>query len=748
MKKRLISLFIVLGVMLSSAAVPFTSYASDALTPVNVNVNFCHIPFESPAVTVQGVTMVPVEELCKIMWYDFEMKSADGKFVTKRVKHDKTIIWQEGSDIISVNGAETKINGCPRLIDGKMFIPLRAFCDAVGFEIEWNAQENAVYYYTDTKEIMEKMEMIDAWCSGDVVDFVLDLYDPETGLFYYTKSAKENSQFGPGIESTSCCLSLLEKGKPLGFTGNIYDALPENFKEKALNTLLSWQSEEDGYFYVPWQSKNQSNAKRERDLSHAKSVITRLGGKPLYKLPSERLAEALANKGTKESEEILSTMPIQYTSETEMLKWLNSFNWSSPYSTLHQISASFGTIKAAGLGDFVRDYVTARQNPETGLWGDGVDYDGTDAALKASPLYDQKHPYPNFEKMVYSVLQTLKENKNPDNVCIIWNPLTLLNSAIATYEYKIPQEIRDIIHEKLPEIIETTINNLLPYKKEGGGLSYYVSYTPSKAQGSRNGLGLAEGNVDHTLIGTHNVRSSLLDLANYSIITPIYEDRWEEIYNTLASDEPYVKPERTIGCDKNFEDCTIGGKLPWDVIDACKAGSVEIVNDPYRNNNKALRLIAAPGGTSAFNIIAQSYDDSKKITLEMDFCIEALAKGSSGFNEIGDLDGVQWCITSPDGKTWSLCNRTNQAGVGTVLKSGLEMMKWYRLKIVYEPRGIDDTEITFYVDGKIVGRTNKYYNGDVASALPAKRIERLVFNPFLAAQGTLYYDNVRLTAER
>ncbi len=748
MKRRLISFLVMACVMFTSLVLPFTSYASDTESTVTVKVNFCEIPFESPAVVKDGVTMVPVEEFCQVMWYDYKKPSTDGKFVTSRVKHDKTITWQEGSDVLIVNGAEMKITGCPQVINGKMYIPLRAFCDAVGLEIEWNAEENAVYYYTDTKEIMEKMEMIDDWCSGDVVDFVLDLYDPETGLFYYTKSAKENSQFGPGIESTSCCLSLLEKGKPLGFTGDIYAALPKNFKEKALNTLLSWQSEEDGYFYVPWQSKNQTNAKRERDLVHAKSIISKLGGEPLYKLPGDRLAEAVANKGSKESEEILSTLPIQYTSEVEMLKWLNSLGWSNPYSALHQVSASWSSIKAAGLGDFVRDYVTAKQNTETGLWGDGVDYDGTDAALKASPLYDKNHPYPNFEKMVYSVLQTLKENKNPDNVCIIWNPLTLLNSAIATYEYKVPQEIRDLIHDKIPEIIETTINNLLPYKKDGGGLSYYVSYTPSKAQGSRNGLGLAEGNVDHTLIGTHQVRTSLLDLANYSIITPLYEDRWEEIYNTLASDEPYVKPERVIGCDKDFEDCTVGGSLPWDVIDACKAGSVEVVNDPYRSNNKAIRLIAAPGGTSAFNIIAQSYDDSKKITLELDFCVESLAKGSSGFNEIGDLDGVQWCITSPDGITWSLCNRTNQAGVGTVLKPNLEMMKWYRLKIVYEPRGTSDTEITFYLDGKIVGRTNKYYNGDVASALPTKRIERLVFNPFLAAEGTLYYDNIKVTAER
>ena len=57
------------------------------------------------------------------------------------------------------------------------------------------------------------------------------------------------------------------------------------------------------------------------------------------------------------------------------------------------------------------DYVTAKQNTETGLWGDGVDYDGTDAALKASPLYDKNHPYPNFEKILAIIFDNLQNIK-------------------------------------------------------------------------------------------------------------------------------------------------------------------------------------------------------------------------------------------------------------------------------------------------------------------------------------------------
>jgi len=497
---------------------------------------------------------------------------------------------------------------------------------------------------------------------------------------------------------------------------------------------------------VPWQQKSQSDAKRERDLSNALTVLTRLGGKPLYLTPGERLS--LAKSGAASLQETTTvSLPEQYESEEAMLKWLNNLNWASPYSALHQISASFSTIKAAGLGDFVRDYVTAKQNPETGLWGDGVDYDATDAGLKASPLYDKDHPYPHFEEMVHSVLKTLEENKNPDNVCIIWNPLSLLNNAIADYEYKIPQDIRQIIHENLPDIIEMTYNNLQPYKKYDGGLSYKPTYTPNKAQSSRNGLGLAEGNTDHTVIGTFLVRNSLHDLASYSILTPVFDGQWDKVTSRLLSEEPVVKKERVIGCDKNFEDCEIGGPLPWDVVSTTMVGNVEIASDPYRENNKVIKMTKVPGGETGVSIISQTYDDSTKITLECEMLVESYAKGASAYNEIGDLDGVQWCFTSPDAVTWSFARRNNQAGVGTVMQTGLNMKQWYKIKIVYEPRGTTDTEVTYYLDGKIVDRTNQYYNGDKATALPAKFIERVTFHPFQGAEGVLYFDNIKVTAE-
>ena len=541
---------------------------------------------------------------------------------------------------------------------------------------------------------------------------------------------------------------MLSYARPFGVYTDFYDALPQSYKDKAVKTLQSWQSEEDGYFYVPWQPKeSQTSAKRERDLSNATSLLKKLGGAPLYLLPSERLQQNKA--GAAKASSSANALPPQYQSEEAMLAWLNGLSWSSsPYSALHQVSASVNTIKAAGFYQLVCDYISEKQNPATGLWGEGVDHKAVDAALKAGAVYSKEYPMPHLEKIIDNVLKVLEVNEGLENACQIWNPIRVLQYGYEFYDYRLPKEIEDKFRKQLPAIIDLTIANAKKFQQDDGGLSYYMNWTPNKAQGSPNGLGLAEGNTDHTLLGTFLSRNTMTDIANQTIQTPLFTESADKILAVLSSNEPVVKKERAIGTNKDFEDLEPGGKLPWDVVSTCLIGGVTVAEDPYRENNKVLRLESLPGAESGVSIIAQSYDDSKSITLECELLFESLTKGSSAYNEIGDLNGVQWCFTSPDGVSVSLARRNNQAGVGTIMQTGLKMKKWYTLKIVYEPRETDDSQVTYYLDGRIIDRTNQYYNGDKASQLPARRIERVTFHPFQAAQGVIYIDNVKVSAER
>ncbi len=742
--KRILCIILLIVISLPSsyveASFDYTSYHN-----IDVKVNFSDFPLKFPAVVVNGTTMVPVCRFSSVMWYDVDWSLGDNKFKMSRSKVGMELIWQMDSNVVNVNGKDVTITGSPKAINGVVHIPLRAFCDAANMEIEYNESENTVYFYTDTKEIIEKIELVDSWCSEGVVDFILSLYDAQTGLFYYSPSARDYSQFGPGIESTYQALSLLEKAMPQGFNGDFYANLPQSYKDKVIKTLQNWQSQEDGYFYVPWQEANQTDAKRERDLSGAIYILTKLGGEALYPLPSERFEKQTYTISVASDDTASDTS--HYDSEEQIKIWLDEFDWTNPYAALHQVSSSFSMIKAAGLDDFARNYVTAKQNPQTGLWGDRATYDATDAALKASVLYDKEHPYPNFSKMVESTLNVITGEQSPDTVCAVWNPLSLLVNASQTYDNALFTEERKAIHAVLPDIISITMQNIKSFKCSDGGLSYYEKYTPHKVQGSDNGLGLKEGNTDHTLIGTFLLRNSLLELANSSVITPVYEGNMDKINGVLLNSVPLQKKERIIGCDKDFEDCVVGSDLPWDVINTCSVGNTEIVSDPYRTGNNVIKLTSNAGGTSGFQVISQSYDNSKKIIFETDFCIESIVAGGSGFNEIGYRNAAQWSYTSNDGETWSLCYRTNPNGVGTVIKDNLKTQKWYRIKMVYEPDGIDNTYVSYYIDDVQIAKNKAYYNGGDTTALPQKRVERLVFNPFVNTQVIMYFDNIKMTVQ-
>ena len=133
----------------------FSGIAMAADSKVTVKVNFSPIPFDSEAVLRDGTVMVPVCEFSKIMWYEVDWNLGDNKFRMWRVKSNKDLIWQMDSSVLNVNGEDVAITGAPAVINDVVYIPLRAFCDAADMPIEWNAAENAVYFYTDTKEIME-----------------------------------------------------------------------------------------------------------------------------------------------------------------------------------------------------------------------------------------------------------------------------------------------------------------------------------------------------------------------------------------------------------------------------------------------------------------------------------------------------------------------------------------------------------------------------------------------------------------
>ena len=150
-------------------------------------------------------------------------------------------------------------------------------------EVNYREESKTIEVITsDYKRIQAAYEAIDREFLG-VLDWIAELYDPETGGFYNAVSGAKSTEYYPSGEATCFALSTLDS---LGIS---YNSIPDDLREKFVGFLQSIQDPETGYFVEPWP---QSLSYTERDKVRIKEAcaarIVQLGGSIPYPLPEER----------------------------------------------------------------------------------------------------------------------------------------------------------------------------------------------------------------------------------------------------------------------------------------------------------------------------------------------------------------------------------------------------------------------------------------------------------------------------
>ena len=487
--------------------------------------------------TVDGNLLFPVFETLQPLGYTVSNVSATGQVEIRHRRRGLTVVISPGSAAAEVNGTEISVSTAMYFYQGAFWAPLDFLEKAFGFSVDSGA--GGVYVLTQPPEIMAALSEVDALCGRETLEFLLSLYELESGGFYYCPSARDHVQFGTNLESTNQALSFLQTGGTAGLDGNIRDLIPTQAQNRLINTVLQAQDPEDGYFYNSWQGKQVGQAKRERDLSAATAILNRFGVDPLYPLPAERLSSVVVLAADESAAR--AGINDYLSSKDHFLSWLDSQNWDDPYQTGHLIASSAETIQAAGLLDVACDYLTSRQNQETGLWGEGYTYDATNAAMKMGAVYARAmRPYPNMEKAVDSVIRTITGPDQPETICEVWNPLEAIHYMYTSCDFQVADSVKAMLRENLLTLIQVTKGNMQLFRKPDGGVSYYKGFGQEQTHGSPAGLGLAEGDVDATYIGTLQIRRTLYQLADFSFMPPLYE-----AYGTLVTETMSEKPAQT-----------------------------------------------------------------------------------------------------------------------------------------------------------------------------------------------------------
>ena len=352
------------------------------------------------------------------------------------------------------------------------------------------------------------------------LDWLASLYDPERGAFYYANSARANDGFLPDCESTCQTLSILNFfGATNYYDGDYTAAYPKEMCENCLKFIQSLQSPVDGYFYHPQWGTKIGSSRRGRDLSQCLELISKMGGKPLYPTAIERLCAA--REGTGEESEVL---PAHLLSKEAMLAYLDKLNVNhASHSTGHTLSSQNNQIKAAGLADFVCDYLEARQNPETGLWEEEANYSTLSGVVKiGSTLGGLGRYVKHGDKIVDSAISVILSDIDPTVVIYVYNPWGGFSAAIRgavreleeaakkgiTLDYTI-ESIRKKIYDALPAMVDKTIEKLNKFRKPDGSFSYEQKRSSPTTQGVPVSLGLYEGDVNGLACAMHYLLSGV-----------------------------------------------------------------------------------------------------------------------------------------------------------------------------------------------------------------------------------------------
>ena len=377
------------------------------------------------------------------------------------------------------------------------------------------------------KNLQEALKRSDVLVGRKTLEYYYNLYDPETGGFYYSISSRDMEKMTPFAEGTYFVLNALKDG---GITP------PEWYKEKVAAWLLPHQDKDNGYFYETLWGKITKGSRINRDLTYSTIIIeSYCGKKPLYPTPAERI-KAAAKSENKEGGS--SAIPEHLQSREKLIEYMDGLDWkNSIWGTGQTLATQAGLIKAAGLFDEVCEYIKTKQNPETGLWGDGLGWMNTNGTMKLSTFFqDEDHPFPNVEKMFDGVLRVFESGVDPNLATNIWNPFVALTCALVSVGEEKAERLRASLYEKGADMVNFAIDAAEKLRKPDGGFSSFQGGSIARQQGYLFGAGLPdESDLDGTVIAGQLLRAQMHRVfgvkADHSYLAPYGEDFFERCKN-------------------------------------------------------------------------------------------------------------------------------------------------------------------------------------------------------------------------
>lgn len=385
--------------------------------------------------------------------------------------------------------------------------------------------------------VVEALKKLHAFYDGrKIAEWAANLYDPATGGFYYSNSARDNEGFAPDIESTRQILGLIGSN---GGYANTNAALPDEIKAKIVDFAKKLQSPVDGYFYHPqWPQgkENLHNDRYGRDMGWACAILRDLKpyGKdqfPLYCTPmgvkcekhhgtAESCFAPVAKQAESAENKPAASKAPDYSSHEAFRAWLEEYDKDVKLNSgrAHNLAALRNEIVARGFGDDVIDFydriqaelfeehLAAGVEP-TGAWQTDLNYRLIWGTWKHLHYYNyEKCNRPiNLKYAPYLVRSCvkvlLKKIETPHAMNDLFNQWVSIRAVIENvqkhYGSDEAERLHEIVREYATELVDITLEKILPFKNDDGTVVYCSNGLGLKAiYGTPIAMGVREGDAN------------------------------------------------------------------------------------------------------------------------------------------------------------------------------------------------------------------------------------------------------------
>ncbi len=420
--------------------------------------------------------------------------------------------------------------------------------------------------------------------SSDIYMWLVNLYDPEIGGFYYSESARNNDGYLPDLESTAQALELLDNsGLTDAFNKNADstnwdELLPELTKEQILAFTLSLRAE-DGYYYHPQWGTGIGSSRKGRDAGWGNDILRALGYG--YMLDDDYVPEgdgsitvSLRGRATSgvgaaiskvRTSSVIATASFDeaLVSKQAFIDWLDEQELSTnSYTAGNTINANISRINNAGLRPVLQQYLREHQYPN-GLWEPEVSYRSINGLMKISTSCFYNGEFPNADKAIESVIQVLglPMSAEVESITFVYNQWEAIRKLLTSCSNEKRAEVEDMLVDEAPRLISDTVSKLRVFRKGDGGFSMNQETSSPTSQNVPVAVpGSAESDVNATAIAIstlfedifllyEEILSNPLESVYYNFPKLYYEydgyyflDRLEELGTIVKADAYFEDP--------------------------------------------------------------------------------------------------------------------------------------------------------------------------------------------------------------